>query len=569
MRVIEASALRAALGELRHGLIGVAGLSAGINLLTLTGSIYMLVVYDRVLPGRSLPTLISVFLIAAIAFAFLGAFDVLRARMLGDVAASLDRDLGVRAQEAELRLALEKPQQFEQASPVRDLDQIRGFIAGPGPAAIIDLPWIVVFIVILALVHPWLGIVTFVGGLVAAALAWTAERVGRGHVAALAQAASRRRAIGARRVRHAELISVLGMRAPTRTQWETEHQAMLHQQTQLTASSTILSGISRIFRMFLQSAVLTVGAILVIEGKATGGVIIASSILSARALAPVDQAIANWRGFVAMRESWAQLSRSIALTPEAAVDRTALPPPRATLSVERVALVPPGSDRVVVNDAALRANAGQLLGIVGPSGSGKSALVRAIVGAWRPARGTIRLDGAALDQWDSEALGRHIGYLPQSVELFAGTVAANIARFREDATSEGIVAAAQAAGSHELILQLPQGYETQVGEDGRNLSAGQRQRIGLARALFGDPFLVVLDEPNSNLDMEGDAALVEAVTAVRARGGIAVVVAHRAAILDQADLLLVMRSGGVQAFGPRAEVIDRLRPVAPLRERSV
>jgi ATP-binding cassette subfamily C protein len=570
MRLNRDTAPMRALGELKRGLIGIAGLSAGINLLTLTGSIYMMMVYDRVLPSHSLPTLVSLLLMTALAFGFLGAFDVLRARMLADVASALDRRLGARAQEAELRLALERPQMLDEASPTRDLDQIRGFIASPGPAALIDLPWILFFLLVLTLIHVWLGVVTLVGALIAGTLAWRAERVSRRHVAALGQATLRRRATGTRRTRHAELVSVLGMRGATQAQWELAHHAMLDEHAKLSDATTVLTSISRIFRMFLQAAVMSVGAILVIDGEATAGVIFASSILSARALAPVDQAIANWRGFVSLRQSWARFGRTVELAPEAGPERIQLPAPVARLQVERLTVAPPGSERVVVADASLAVAAGQLLGVIGPSGSGKSSLVRAIVGGWKPARGAVRLDGATLNQWDSEMLGRHLGYLPQSVELFPGTIAANIARFDAAASSDAVIAAARAAGAHDLILQFPQGYETPVGENGNQLSAGQRQRIGLARALYADPFLVVLDEPNSNLDTEGDAALLAAIEGVRQRGGIVLVVAHRAAILDRADLLLVMRGGAVQAFGPRVEVIERLKSATqPPRDGSL
>jgi ATP-binding cassette subfamily C protein len=318
--------------------------------------------------------------------------------------------------------------------------------------------------------------------------------------------------------------------------------------------------------MALQSGVLGIGAWLVINQQATGGIIIASSILTSRALAPIELAISQWRGFVAARQSWRRLNELLARMP-ADQARMTLPKPVHSLAVEAVSIVPPGTNRVVVHDMAFQLKAGQGLGIIGASASGKSSLARAIVGVWTAARGKIRIDGAALEQWSSEALGPHIGYLPQDMELFAGTVAENIARFEPQPSSEAVIAAATAAGVHELVLGLPDGYETQIGEAGAALSAGQRQRIGLARALYGEPFLVVLDEPNANLDHEGEEALTRAIQGVRARGGIVVVVAHRPSALAGVDSLLVMRAGRLEAFGPKEAVLKQaLQPVAaPVR----
>lgn len=559
------SELRDALRRVLGGLIGIAALSAMVNILMLTGSIYLMLVYDRVLPGQAQATLFSLFLMVIVAFAFYGAFDVMRSRMLGDVAAALDHGLTDRVQRIEARVALERPDARELVSPTRDLDQLRSFIAGAGPPALIDLPWILFFLLILTLVHYWLGVVTLAGMLVLAGLTLVAERVNARHVGAVNEAAARRRMLGDRRWRHAELIAALGMRQRMVDRWRGAHRLFLAEQATLTDATATLSGISKVLRMFLQSAVLTVGAILVIDGKATAGIIFASSILAGRALAPVDQAIANWRGFVTARQSWSRLGALLQQIPPADPDRTALPAPCATLSVDGLTLAPPSSTRPTLVDAQFRVAAGQAVGILGPSGSGKSSLVRGLVGAWRPVRGSVRLDGATIDQWDPDQLGTQIGYLPQSVELFAGTIAQNIARFEPDAPAEMILAAARAAGVHDLILALPGGYDLDVGEDGNQLSAGQRQRIALARALYRDPFLVVLDEPNSNLDHDGEVALIRAVQQVRARGGIVLMVAHRPSILAAVDLAMFVRGGTIQAFGPRDEVlakVTRPRPAA-------
>ena len=315
--------------------------------------------------------------------------------------------------------------------------------------------------------------------------------------------------------------------------------------------------------MALQSAVLAVGAYLVIKQQATAGIIIAGSILSARALAPIEQVIAQWRVFVSARQSWHRLNNLLARIPEDR-DVMALPRPTATLSVESVSVAPPGVNMLVARDIAFGLKAGQGLGIIGPSASGKSSLARTLVGVWRPVSGKVRIDGATLDQWSSEALGEHIGYLPQDMELFSGTVAQNIARLEPEPDAAKVIAAAQAAGVHELILGLPNGYETEMGEGGTALSAGPRQRVGLARALYGDPFLVVLDEPNSSLDHDGEEALTKAIMSVRSRGGIAIVIAHRPSALAAVDQLLVMRGGKQQAFGPKDAVLrETLKAASP------
>ena len=561
------SELGSALMKLRSGLVGIVLLSACLNILTLAGSIYLMMVYDRVLPAQSLPTLFALFLMMGVAYVFYGAFDVMRAQMLADVAAALDRRLASRVQAIEMRIAMERPDTKDRVSPTRDLDQLRSFIASAGPPALIDLPWIFFFLLILTLVHYWLGLVTLVGAIVLAILTMVAERVSKKHVAAVTDASARRRNVSDRQWRHAEVIHSLGMRRRIMAQWERVHLQFLNEQSRLTDTTSTLSGLSKVLRMFLQSAVLTVGAMLVIDGKATAGIIFASSILSARALAPVDQAIANWRGFVAARQGWARLNNLFQQVPDTVSARTELPPPAKSVAIDKLSLAPPGSNRQTVTDVSFRAEAGQAIGIIGPSASGKSSLVRGIIGVWKPVRGTVRLDGATIDQWDSEVLGRYLGYLPQSVELFTGSIAENIARFEPEAPAEAVMAAAVAAGVHQMILQLPEGYETPVGEDGTNLSAGQRQRIALARALYRDPFLLVLDEPNSNLDPEGEAALARAITGVKARGGVVLLVAHRPAVLSTVELVLLMRAGTAQAFGPRDEILAQLnRASQPARE---
>jgi ATP-binding cassette subfamily C protein PrsD len=362
--------------------------------------------------------------------------------------------------------------------------------------------------------------------------------------------------------RNAEVLQAMGMRGRLAARWAEANDSYMATQRRAADIASGFGSASKVLRMVLQSAVLGVGGYLVIQQEATAGIIIAGAILSSRALAPVELAIAHWKGLVAARQSWKRLQQYWAQLP-AEGERTPLPPPRKALAVEAVSVVPPGEQRLVVQEASFALKPGQGLGIVGPSASGKSSLVRAIVGVWAPVGGKVRLDGAAIEQWNSEALGHHVGYLPQDVELFAGTVAENIARFDPEPDVQAMIDAAWAADMHEMVLRLPNGYDTQIGEGGAALSAGQRQRIALARALYRDPFLVVLDEPNSNLDAEGDQALTQAIMRVRARGGIIIVVAHRTAALAGVDQLMVMAEGRVQAFGPKDALLAKMMRPRP------
>jgi PrtD family type I secretion system ABC transporter len=357
--------------------------------------------------------------------------------------------------------------------------------------------------------------------------------------------------------RNADVLAAMGMAEALRSRWLDLGRAHLAQQKRVNDVAGGLGAAGRVLRMALQSAVLGVGALLVIWQEATAGIIIAGSILAGRALAPIDLAIANWKGFVAARQSWQRLGQLFAAMP-AAAPRLELLAPAQTLTAEALGVAPPGAQKLVVHDVNFTLKAGSAVGVVGPSASGKSSLVRAIVGVWPPARGCVRLDGAALEQWTPRSLGGHVGYLPQDVELIEGTIAENIARFSPDAPPVAVIAAAKAAGVHDLVVNLPAGYETEIGEQGAALSAGQQQRIALARALYGDPFLVVLDEPNSNLDAEGEEALTRAILGVRARGGIVIVVAHRPSALAAVDHLLAMVRGTQQAFGPKEEILPRL-----------
>jgi len=561
-----------ALARYRLAFIAVAALSAVLNVLLLGGSIYLMLIYDSVLPSQSMPTLFGLFGMVLAVYIFQGIFDTMRSRILGDIGSALDRRLAPRVQHAMAELAIRgRKGAGDGLMPMRDLDSIRTFLASAGPAALIDLPWIIFFVAVLGLLHYWLAITALVGALVMLSLTFLTDRITRKQVRRAIQATAYRNGMAEANVRHVELLTALGMRQRLNDRWEDINQQYLTANAELSRDVGLFGGISKVFRLFLQSAILTVGALLVINGEASGGVIFAASILSGRALAPVDQAIANWRAFSAARTGWGRLKELLTQVPPEAEAGVALPPPSKTLEVQQLFVGPPGSQRITASNVNFRLEAGEALGIIGPSAAGKTSLARALLGLWQPARGTIRLDGATLDQWEPGQRGRFLGYLPQTVELLEGTVGENVARFDPNATSEAVIAAAQAAGVHDMIVQLPQGYDTPVGADGKELSAGQRQRIGLARALYGDPFLVLLDEPNSNLDAVGEAALDLAIVRIRERTGIAIIIAHRPSALANVSHVLFMRDGRAELFGPRDEVLSRVTgaPVRPmLREEA-
>ena len=556
------SELAAALAACRHAFVGVALFSGVINVLYLTGSFFMLEVYDRVLPSRSVPTLVGLAVLAAVLYGFQGLLDIVRNRILLRIGRSIDEAISRRAYRILVRLPLLAPA-ARGLQPMQDLDQVRSFMSGVGPAALFDLPWMPLYLGICFIFHPLIGLAATAGGFLLVVVTLLTEVLMRAPARDSAALAGSRSVLAEASRRNAEVVQAMGMTGRLATQWTACNDRYLAAHQRASDITVGLGGLSKVLRMMLQSAVLGIGAWLVINQQATAGIIIASSILTARALAPVELAVSQWRGFVSARQSWKRLNDLLTKIPEEA-PRMALPRPTRSLTVESVTVVPPGTTRVVAQDVAFRLQAGQGLGIIGPSASGKSSLVRAVVGVWPAARGRIQLDSAALNQWTPETLGPHVGYLPQDMELFAGSVAENIARFETEPDSEAVIAAAQAAGVHELILDLPQGYETPVGESGSALSAGQRQRVGLARALYGDPFLVVLDEPNSSLDKEGDEALTKAILGVRARGGIVIVIAHRPSALAGVDTILVMRGGRQQAFGPKEMAQAPAVPV-PLR----
>ncbi len=531
----------------------------------LTGSFFMLQVYDRVLPGRSIPTLIALLVLAMVLYLFQSGLDLVRGRISVRIGRYFDERLGIRVFDSVVRLPLKTRGDGDGLQPLRDLDQVRSFLSGGGPTALFDLPWMPIYLGICFLFHFWIGMTALLGALALVGITILTETQTRGPAKAYSRLGVARSALAAEGRRNAEVLQAMGMRRQAALRWQDVNSKYLSAHEQASDVASGLGGLSKFFRSFLQSLVLAVGAALVINQESTAGIIIAGSILTARALAPVEVAIANWKGFIGARQSAHRLDRLLKLLPEEAT-RLGLPAPKDALVVEQLYVAAPESEKLILSEVSFQLKGGEAVGIIGPSGSGKSTLVRALVGVWPRLRGKIKLDNATLEQWPPDALGKHIGYLPQDVELFEGSIAVNIARFDPQATSQGVLQAAQAAGAHDLILSLPDGYATKVGEGGMALSAGQRQRIGLARALYGNPFLVVLDEPTSNVDSEGEDALTEAILHVRNRGGIVAVVAHRPKALEAVDHVLVIGEGRLQSFGSKEEVLNKvLRPAAPLR----
>ena len=554
---VRRSELGEALRACRSALIGVGLMSCIINLLYLTGSIFMLEVYDRVLPSRSVPTLVGLIILAAGLYMAQGVLDLIRGRILGRIGTSLDQALNARVFDTIVLLPLMAGGRNEGLQPLRDLDNVRAFLGSQGPSAFFDLPWLPLYLAICFAFHVLIGVTALVGAVILVTLTLITEYLSRDPAREAMGLASRRNDLATTSRRNAEVVVAMGMAGRLGKRWSDANAKYLagHQHASDIAGG--LGAVAKVLRMMLQSAVLGVGAYLVIHQEATAGIIIAGSILSARALAPVDLAIAHWKSFVAARHSWQRLTHLLEQMPVKPAP-TLLQNPSSRLSVEGVGITAPGDQKVIVQDVNFALTTGAGLGVIGPSGSGKSSLARALVGVWQPFRGKVRLDGAALDQWSTEVLGRHVGYLPQDVELFAGTVAQNISRFDPEAKPEAVLAAAKEAGVHEMIIKMRDGYNTQVGEQGTALSAGQAQRVALARALYGEPFLIVLDEPNSNLDTEGDEALTRAVRAARERGAIVVVVAHRPIGIEGVDQILVLRDGRMQAFGPKETVLAQV-----------
>ncbi|MDB5562114.1 MAG: Type secretion protein [Hyphomicrobiales bacterium] len=538
------------------GLVGLFIISIVSNLLMLTGPLFMMQVYDRVLASRSVPTLVALTILVCALFGFYAFLEAMRSRMAIRFANVTNQIIGEKlfAASVQMKLVSGVP---ANADPVRDGDALRQFMSGPGPMALLDLPWLPIYLGLVFVFHPMLGWLATGGGVVITLLMIVNEITARrpSQDTNDAQVARQRQTEDARL--NAETIIAMGMLCDIKARWAIKTRAMLDAQRAGGDLSAFFSSATRGFRFLLQSAVLAMGAYLVIRNELSGGLMFASSIIASRALSPVEQIVAQWRGFIGARQAYQRIRRVLHGTDDQ-TRHTHLPLPKASLAVTQMATAPAGSKNPILQGINFDLQAGDALGVIGLSGSGKSSLARALVGVWPSVLGDIRLDGAMLAHFDPSQIGTIIGYLPQRVELFGGTVAENIARFQQDAESATVIRAAKAANVHDIINQLPNGYDTCVGEQGDLLSAGQRQRIGLARALFGDPFLIVLDEPNSNLDAEGDAALTDAIRLSRDRGAIVIVIAHRPSAVVAVDKLLLLKAGRQAAFGIKSDVQQQI-----------
>ncbi|MFO1302139.1 MAG: type I secretion system permease/ATPase [Burkholderiales bacterium] len=540
-------------------LLGLAAAaSLAINLASLVPAVFMLQVFDRVLASRSLETLVMLTAVTLLALAFCFCMDTVRARALAWAGRAVDRTLSPLALRAVLAEAA-SPGHGVTGDVLHDVTQLRRFLAGSGVQALFDAPWMPVYIAAIALMHPLLGVVAALGGGLLVVVAAATEYLTRRElVRAASHSRSAARAAEAL-VRNAEVIAGMGMTSAALAGWQRGQDGLLSMQAALADRSAALAALARTMRQLVQVAMLAAGAWLVIGLDASAGVMVAATLLLARALQPVEQLVGGWKSLVDAREAWHRLERR---TSHAAALPVALPDPIGQVQFEKVTFAPASAGRPLMRGVTFTLEPGEALGIVGPSGSGKTTLVRLLLGIWHPTAGTVRIDGASIAQWDRDALGARVGYLPQDVELFAGTVAANIARLGEVDAQE-VIEAARRAHAHEMILRLPKGYETEIGEGGTVLSGGQRQRIALARALYGRPRLVVLDEPNANLDAEGERALAMALRDLRRERVTVVLVGHRPSMMSALDRIAVMGDGRLDAFGPAGTVLSRLRTIAP------
>lgn len=555
----ESNELGIALAALRSALVTVAVFSGFINMLMLSPALYMLQVYDRVLGSRNETTLLVLSALVVGALLFMAALEAIRGWVLVRVGARLDSQLNSRVFTAAFERNLRRAGS-NTAQPIHDLNTVRQTLTGSALLAAFDAPWLPIYLVVIFLMSPALGWFALGGAIMLLLLAVLNERVSKPRLDEAQKYSLQSHQALTNNLRNAEVIEAMGMLPQIRERWYDLHRQQLHAQANASDLSTVLSGATKFVRVALQSLVLGFGALLVLEGEMTAGMMIAASILAGRALAPVELLVGNWKQIVSGRQAYGRLRELLSIHPPRTKGMT-LPPPAGHVTVEMASATAPATQRLILKNLSFAIAPGEVVAIIGPSASGKSSLARLLVGIWPAVTGSVRLDGASVFEWNKDELGPSIGYLPQDIELFDGTVAENIARFgRVD--PEKVVEAARRVDMHEQILRLPQGYDTPLGTDGSNLSGGQRQRIGLARALYGDPSFIVLDEPNSNLDESGERALVEAIRALKSGRKTVVLITHRMSTLSAADKLLVLADGVLAAFGPRDEVLKAVQAQA-------
>jgi len=557
MRAEEPNLLRKALRACRSSFMVVGLFSMFINLLMLVPSFYMLQVYDRVVTSGSESTLVMLTLIMAMLMISMGALEWVRSRILVRVSARIDRLLNERVYNAAFKQSLYSGNAAQGSQPIQDLTGLRQFMTGNGLFAFFDAPWIPLYLAVMFMFHPLFGWVGVGAAITLSIIAVINERL----TSKPLQEANKEQ-VGASaamnsNLSNAEVVESMGMLSNVRSRWMERHTKVLSWQGNASERAAAMTAFSKTSRLLVQSLILGLGAYLAIQQEITPGLMIAGSILLGRALAPIDQMIGAWKGFVSARAQFKRLDDMMTKLPEEA-EKMSLPAPKGGIRFEGAVVAPPGSRNPVIKGISFQAAPGDSIGILGPSAAGKSTLARALLGIWPTMQGKVRLDGADVFAWDREELGPHIGYLPQDIELFEGSISENIARFG-DVVPEKVVTAAKSAGVHEMILALPNGYDTVIGVSGGGLSGGQRQRIGLARALYGDPKLVVLDEPNSNLDDVGERALAMAMVGLKERGSTVFVITHKVGVLSQLDKLLVLKEGQLHLYGPRDEVLQRMQ----------
>jgi len=540
----------------RMAFASTALFSCLVNILMLTGPLFMLQVYDRVLTSGSVPTLVVLIAIVIALYAYYGFLEYLRARILVRIGRRVEERLRDRVFDSMAEHALRRTQGIG-GQPVNDLATIRQFLSGQGPFAFLDMPWVPVYLLVIFLMHWVLGVASVIAAIVIFILAVWSEKATRGPLAEANSAMVKSSIMTDESRRNSEALHSLGMRGAIRKKWADMQQVALDHQTIANDVGGSLSAASRVLRLMVQSGILALGAYLALQHEISAGAMIAASIIMGRALAPVEQAVASWQQFLSFRKALERLGNILASVP-AVANRMKLPQPTGKLEVENLIIQMPGAEKPVLQGISFTVEPGKGIGVIGPTGAGKSTLARALVGVMPITRGTVRLDGATHDQRDIDEAGKLIGYLPQDIQLFDGTAAQNIARFDVNADPAKIVEAAQLANVHDLIMRLPKGYDTPLGENGARLSAGQRQRVALARCLYGDPVLFVLDEPNSNLDAEGELALDRAIRVSMARGASVVVIAHRPSALASIQQILVLSEGRTVALGPRDEILQKV-----------
>jgi PrtD family type I secretion system ABC transporter len=542
--------------RLRPLILFAAAVSLVLNVAMLVPALYMVQIFDRVFASRSVETLVMLTLFAALSLALAFCMDTVRARALAAAGRLLDQRLAVPA----LRGALDDaagPTRRVDANLLRDVARLRAFLAGSGVQALFDAPWLPIYLAAITLMHPLLGATAAAGACLLVALAAAGHRLMQRGTRTLVTQSRDTAQHAEKLVRNAEAIAGMGMAAAAVARWQQRHDALLDVQARAGDSSARLAALGRASRQALQIAMLTAGAWLVVAHDASAGIMVAATLLLGRALQPIEQLIGGWKALLDARDAWQRLSMKSA---GPAADALALPAPSGRLEIDQVVFTPAAGRPAVIRGVSFTIDAGESLGIVGPSASGKTTLIRLLLGIWRPNAGVVRLDGADIARWDRDALGPHVGYVPQDVELFAGTVAANIARLGA-VDADKVVEAARRAHAHDLILRLPDGYDTEIGEAGATLSGGQRQRVALARALYGNPRVVVLDEPNANLDVEGERALASALQELKAARVTVVMVGHRPAMMASLDKLAVLNEGRLEAFGPANALLSRLRAI--------